>query len=135
MLLFYSTKNTIAFYFSPGGTPGPIGAKNTNRISFVITYNPALPNIQRILHKKQPILHASERLMKFLRILLLSRTVVHQGSCVHLIFVISWSVQKLKNPNKFFKAPPGSFRYNSKHGCLNAAVYLQYVCNKNKLKR
>ena len=32
------------------------------RVPFIATYNPALPNIRDILHKKQPILDSTERL-------------------------------------------------------------------------
>ena len=32
-----------------------------DRIPFVITYNPAQPDIQKILHNKQPLLHSSDR--------------------------------------------------------------------------
>ena len=32
------------------------------RVPFIVTYNPALPNIREILHKKQPILDSTERL-------------------------------------------------------------------------
>ena len=31
------------------------------RVPFIVTYNPALPNIREILHKKQPILDSTER--------------------------------------------------------------------------
>ena len=32
------------------------------RVPFIVKYNPALPNIREILHKKQPILDSTERL-------------------------------------------------------------------------
>ena len=39
------------------------GADKTDRVSLIITHdnchNPALPNIHRILHRKQPVLHPS----------------------------------------------------------------------------
>ena len=41
--------------------------KGTERIPFVVTYNPTLPNIQKILCKKRPILNASERLQKIFK--------------------------------------------------------------------
>ena len=36
--------------------------KDKSPVPFTITYNPALPNIQEILHKKQPILHSTNHL-------------------------------------------------------------------------
>ena len=36
----------------------------TDRVTFPITDNPALPNIQDILRKKKPVLHFTERLIK-----------------------------------------------------------------------
>ncbi|XP_078374508.1 uncharacterized protein LOC144658057 [Oculina patagonica] len=36
--------------------------KEPSRVPFILTYNPALPNINKILRKKQPILHSTERL-------------------------------------------------------------------------
>ena len=41
--------------------------KKTNRVPFIITHNPALPNIHKILHRKQPILHSSERLSEIFK--------------------------------------------------------------------
>ena len=38
--------------------------KSLQRLPFVITYNPMLPNIPKILHDSQSILHASERCTK-----------------------------------------------------------------------
>ena len=35
--------------------------KSLQRVPFVVTYNPMLPNIPKILHEAHPILHASER--------------------------------------------------------------------------
>ena len=35
--------------------------KSLQRVPSVITYNPMLPNIPKILHDSQPTLHASER--------------------------------------------------------------------------
>ena len=40
----------------------PDEAKKTNKVPFVIPYNPALPKIHKILHRKQPILHSSKPL-------------------------------------------------------------------------
>ena len=34
--------------------------KSLQRVPFVVTYNPMLPNIPKILHEAHPILHASE---------------------------------------------------------------------------
>ena len=36
-------------------------SKSLQRVPFVVTYNPILPNIPKILHEAHPILHASER--------------------------------------------------------------------------
>ena len=36
-------------------------SKSLQRVPFVVTYNPMLPNIPKILHEAHPILHASER--------------------------------------------------------------------------
>ena len=63
----------------------PDDTKKTNRAPSIITHNPALPNIHKILHRKQPILHSSER---------------------------------LKTPNTTLKTTPGTFRCESKRGCL-----------------
>ena len=35
--------------------------KSLQRVPFVVTYNPMLPNIPTILHEAHPIIHASER--------------------------------------------------------------------------
>ena len=35
--------------------------KSLQRVPFVVTYNPMLPNIPKILHEAHPVLHASER--------------------------------------------------------------------------
>ena len=41
---------------------GKTKSKSLQRVPFVVvTYNPMLPNIPKILHKAHPILHASER--------------------------------------------------------------------------
>ena len=52
--------------------------KSNTPVPFTITYNPALPNIQEILHRKQPILNSTDRLQKYSKINHLSLTVVHQ---------------------------------------------------------
>ena len=36
--------------------------KKPDRVPFITTYNPALPNIHKVLRQKQPILHSTERL-------------------------------------------------------------------------
>ena len=52
--------------------------KGTERIPFVVTYNPALPNIPKVPRKKRTILHASERLQKiFKETPLVAYTVAH----------------------------------------------------------
>ena len=35
--------------------------KKPDRVPFITTYNPALPNIHKVLRQKQPILHSTER--------------------------------------------------------------------------
>ena len=41
--------------------------KKPDRVPFITTYNPALPNIHRVLRQKQPILHSTERLHEILK--------------------------------------------------------------------
>ena len=41
--------------------------KDKSPVPFTITYNPALPNIQEILHKKQPILYSTNHLQKIFK--------------------------------------------------------------------
>ena len=36
--------------------------KKPDRVPFITTHNPALPNIHKVLRQKQPILHSTERL-------------------------------------------------------------------------
>ena len=38
--------------------------RQTDTIPFVITYNPALPNITRIIHKHSHVLYSSDRCKK-----------------------------------------------------------------------
>ena len=41
--------------------------KSNSPVPFTITYNPALPNIQEIRHRKQPILNSTDRLQKIFK--------------------------------------------------------------------
>ena len=43
--------------------------KKPDRVPFITPYNPALPNIHKVLRQKQPILHSTERLHDILRCL------------------------------------------------------------------
>ena len=36
--------------------------KKPDRVPIITTYNPAFPNIHKVLNQKQPILHSTERL-------------------------------------------------------------------------
>ena len=60
-----------------------IDTKETNRVPFMIADNPSLPNIHKILHRKQPILYS---LVKSSKKHLSSLTVAF------LTFVTSWFV-------------------------------------------
>ena len=42
-------------------TPDDTKKTNNSGVPFIITHNPALPNIHKILHRKRPILHFSDR--------------------------------------------------------------------------
>jgi len=81
--------------------------------SFIVTYKPALPNIREILHKKQPILDSTERLHN-----IFSETPVvafRRSPNLRDLLVRA----KLKTPeNNTLRHPPGTFRCNSRHGCL-----------------
>ena len=83
------------------------------RVPFIVTYNPALPNIREILHKKQPILDSTERLHN-----IFSETPVvafRRSPNLRDLLVRA----KLKTPeNNTLRHPPGTFRCNSRHGCL-----------------
>ena len=83
------------------------------RVPFIVTYNPALPYIREILHKKQPILDSTERLHS-----IFSETAVvafRRSPNLRDLLVRA----KLKSPeNNTIRYPPGVFRCNSRHCCL-----------------
>ena len=80
------------------------------------TYNLALPNIRDILHKKQPILDSTERLHN-----IFSETPVvafRRSPNLRDLLVRA----KLKTPeSNTLRHPPGTFRCNSRHGCLTCS--------------
>ena len=90
----------------------PDDTKKTNRVPFIITHNPALPNIHKILHRKQPILHSSERLSEIFK----ETPVVAYRRSPNLRDLLVRA--KLKTPNTTLNTTPGTFRCESKHGCL-----------------
>ena len=83
------------------------------RVPFIVTYNPALPNIREILHKKQPILDSTERLHNIFN----ETPVVAFRRSPNLRDLLVRA--KLKTPeSSTLRHPPGTFRCNSRHGCL-----------------
>ena len=87
--------------------------KKPSRVPFTITYNPALPNINKILQKKQPILNSTARLQNIYK----ETPVVAYRRSPNLRDLLVRA--KLKNPaNPATNQPHGTFRCNSKHGCL-----------------
>ena len=81
-------------------------------VPFVIMYNPAQPNIQKILHSKQPLLHSSDRCKEIFK----ETLVVGYRRSPNLRDLLVRAKLKSLNPPPSF--PPGSFRCNSRHGCL-----------------
>ena len=90
----------------------PDDTKKTNRVPFIITHNPALPNIHKILHGKQPIFHSSERLSEIFKE---TPVVAYRRSPNLRVLLVR---AKLKTPNTTLNTTPGTFRCESKHGCL-----------------
>ena len=86
--------------------------KKTSRVPFIITHNPALSRIHKILHRKQPILHSSERLSEIFK----ETPLVAYRRSPNLRDLLECG--KLKNPNATLKTTPGTFRCKSKHGCM-----------------
>ena len=84
----------------------------SDRVPFTITYNPALPNIQDILRRKQPILHSTERLKNIFK----EVPVVAFRRSPNLRDLLVRA--KLASTNKTPKLSAGTFRCGSKHGCL-----------------
>ena len=86
--------------------------KKPDRVPFITTYNPSLPNIHKVLRQKQPILHSTERLHEIFKD---TPTYRRSRNLREL-----WVRAKLQNPatatqpNHSF----GTFRCNSKHACL-----------------
>ena len=86
--------------------------KSNTPVPFTITYNPALPNIQEILHRKQPILNSTDRLQKIFK----DKPFIAYRRSPNLRDLLVRA--KLKNPNTTPKLTSGTFRCNSTHGCL-----------------
>ena len=86
--------------------------RQTDTVPFVITYNPALPNITRIIHKHSHVLYSSDRCKKVFTSLPL---VAHQR-CKNIsdILVRAKLPEPVNTDNSRF--PPGSFRCN-KNNC------------------
>ena len=88
--------------------------KKPDRLPFITTYNPASPNIYKVLRQKQPILHSTECLHETFK----EAPVVAYRRSPNLRDLLVRA--KLQNPaiatqpNHSF----GTFRCNSKHGCL-----------------
>ena len=88
----------------------------SDRVPFIITYNPALPNIQDILRKKQPILNSTERLKNIFNEVPV--VAFHRSTNLCDLLVRA----KLASTNKTPKLPAVTFRCNSKHGCLTCPI-------------
>ena len=88
--------------------------KKPDRVPFITTYNPALPNIHKVLRQKQPILHSTERLHEIFK----ETPVVAYRRSPNLPGLLVRA--KLKNPSTASQPNHsfGTFRCNSKHGCL-----------------
>ena len=88
--------------------------KKPDRVPFITTYNPALPNIHKVLRQKQPILHSTERLHEIFK----ETPVVAYRRSPNLRDLLVRA--KLKNPSTASQPNHsfGTFRCNSKHGCL-----------------
>ena len=90
--------------------------KKPSRVPFTITYNPALPNINKIRQKKQPILNLTARLQKIYK----ETPVVPYRRSPNLRDLLVRA--NLRNPaNTALNQPHGTFRCNSKHGCLTCS--------------
>ena len=60
-LNFLKTQIRRASDISRNDALKPKPKQQTDTVQFVITYNPALPNISRIIHKHSNVLHSSGR--------------------------------------------------------------------------
>ena len=60
-LNFLKTQIRRATDISPNDALKPKPKQQTDTVPFVITYNPALPNISRIIHKHSDVLYSSDR--------------------------------------------------------------------------
>ena len=86
--------------------------KDKSPVPFTFTYNPALPNIQEILHKKQPILHSTNYLQKIFK----DVPFIAYRRSPNLSDLLVRA--KLKNTKTTPKPTSGTFRCNSTHQCL-----------------
>ena len=88
--------------------------KKPERVPFIATYNPALPNIYKVLRKKQPSLHSTERLHEIFK----ETPVVAYRRSPNLRDLLVRAT--LQNPAIAIQSNHsfGTFRCNSKHGCL-----------------
>ena len=86
--------------------------RQTDTVPFVITYNPALPNITRIIHKHSHVLYSSDRCKKVFT----SLPLVAHRRCKNIsdILVRAKLPEPVNTDNSRF--PPGSFRCN-KNNC------------------
>ncbi|XP_078372690.1 uncharacterized protein LOC144656333 [Oculina patagonica] len=84
----------------------------SDRVPLVITYNPALRNIQKILHNKQPLLNSSSNCKEIFK----ETPVVSYRRSPNLRDLLVRA--KLKGPNQCSQPPPGTFLCNSNHRCL-----------------
>ena len=86
--------------------------RQTDTVPFVITYNPALPNITRIIHKHFHVLYSSDRCKKVFT----SLPLVALRRCKNIsdILVRAKLPEPVNIDNSRF--PPGSFRCN-KNNC------------------
>ena len=87
--------------------------KKPDRAPLITTYNPALPNIHKVLRQKQPILHSTERLHEMFKE---TPVVAYRRSpnLRDLLVRAKLNPSTATQPNHSF----GAFRLNSKHGCL-----------------
>ena len=88
--------------------------KKPDRVAFITTYNPALPNIHKVLRQKQPILHSTGRLHDIFKE---TPVVAYRRSPNLRDLLVGAKLQNpgtANQPNHFFC----TFRCNPKHGCL-----------------
>ena len=92
--------------------------KKPVRVPFITTYNPTLANIHKVLRQKQPILKSTERMHEIFK----ETPVVAYRRSPNLRDLLLRA--KLNNPANTAQPnhSPGTFRYNSKHGCLTCPL-------------